>query len=106
MTPDSLRTGDISKTSPVADKAQALARFICLEAGRLQIPATDALGAVCGVVGWILSHFQTNEDRASALLATIKTLESSVNGSLVVPVRDIIVDKNSPDAIPLQDRPK
>lgn len=104
---EDLRAGDISKTSPVADKAQALARFMCLEAARLQLPATDALGAVAGFVGWIVSHFKTPEDRAAAIHALVKTLEANASGpgAVVVPLSDLVVDKNSPDFIPLQKRP-
>lgn len=103
---DHLRTGDISKTSPVGTKAEALARMMCMEAGRLQIPAAEALGAGCGFVTFILSHFAEPADRLAAMNAFFSAVQQGATGDLVVPLKKLLVDPKSPDATPWQNRPR
>lgn len=102
-----LRSGDISKTTPTFDKAEALAKAMILEAVRLEIDGASALGSAAGFVTYILSHF-SDVDRAVVLNGFLQSVQMSAAGGtqMVIPLDQVVISGNSKGAIPLQNRPK
>lgn len=94
---DRLRAGDISKTSPADTKAQELSKRMVLSAVELKIPATDALGAACGFVTWIASHF-TEPDRSAVVEAFITSVKMSCQGEggFSTPLKNVVTFPDNP----------
>ena len=85
-----LRSGDISKTSPISSKDQELVKRMVLASVELQIPAVEALGSVAGFVTWVISHFATEADQAAALTAFLSSVQTACSGHLTIPLSNAV----------------
>lgn len=100
-----LTTGDIPLSEPAKTKAEELARRWVLNAAAIQPEVSEALGAICGVTTWLLSHLG-DLDRRVVLDALVQSIHMANTGQvgLIVPAADAAVDGRSAAAKPLQDQ--